>query len=377
MINTFDVIVAGVGAMGAQTCWHLARRGARVLGLDRFDIPNTLGSSHGVNRIIRLAYFEHPLYVPLLRRAYEVWRDTETRYGEQLLFVTGSLDAGPAGSDVVLGSLASCREHGLAHEHCDAAAIKARFPGYQLPNGFEAVYQPDGGFIASERAITAAATLAMSAGAVLRAHEPVVEFAPIAGGGVRVTTTRNSYEAGRLVISSGAWIGKLLPQLAALCVPERQALGWFQPKNPAHFRFGAFPVSNVKSDDGHFYQFPVWGVPGFKIGLYHHLRESGPPEALSRDVTIADEQALRAGIRRFFPEADGDLLALTTCMFTNVPDGHFIIDALPEFPEVIVASPCSGHGFKFSSVIGEVLADMATGQTPAFNLRPFALSRFA
>ncbi len=376
MASTFDVIVAGVGAMGAQTCWHLAKGGARVLGVDRFDIPNTLGSSHGVNRIIRLAYFEHPLYVPLLRRAYEVWRDTQARFGEQLLYVTGSLDAGPAGSDIVAGSLASCREHGLPHEHCNATTINSRFPGYQLPDGFEAVYQPDGGFVASERAIAAAATLAMNQGAVLRAHEPIVEFTQIAGGGVRVTTTRGSYEAGRLVISSGAWIGKLLPQLAALCVPERQVLGWFQPKQPEHFHINAFPVSNVKSDLGHFYQFPVWNVPGFKIGLYHHLRESGPPEWLSRDVATADEDALRAGIRLFFPDADGDLLALRTCMFTNAPDGHFIIDTLPSLPEVIVASPCSGHGFKFSSVIGEILADMAMGRTPSFDLSPFALTRF-
>ncbi len=204
----FRCIVAGVGAMGAQTCWHLASRGQRVLGLDRYDIPNSMGSSHGVHRIIRLAYFEHPLYVPILRRAYELWRQTEQLAGEQLLFVTGSLDIGPAGSKVVEGSLASCKLHDLPHELLDAATVNARFPGYSLPDGYAAVFQGDGGFVASERAVVAAATLAMNAGATLRAREAILGFDPLPGGGVRVRTTKDTYEAGRLVLSTGAWIGE-------------------------------------------------------------------------------------------------------------------------------------------------------------------------
>lgn len=375
--TAFDVIVVGVGAMGAATCWQLARKGKRVLGIDRFDIPNAMGSSHGVNRIIRLAYFEHPLYVPILRRAYELWRETETLAGEQLLWITGSLDAGAADSAIVLGSLESCRQHGLAHELLSAAEVSARFPGYALPNGFMAVHQPDGGFVASERAIVAAASLALSAGAVLRGQEAVRAIERVPGGGVRVETDKGRYEAGQVVVAAGAWIGALVPSLARIAVPERQALGWFQPKVPEKFALGRFPVSNLKSDIGHFYQFPVFGVPGFKIGLYHHLREQGAPEMLSRDVTAADERALRQALEAFFPDADGELLALRTCMFTNTPDEHFILDRLPDFEEVIVASPCSGHGFKFSSAIGEILATMAQGQPSPFDLSPFALSRFA
>jgi sarcosine oxidase len=376
-MKNFDVIVAGVGAMGAQTCWHLASRGQRVLGLDRYDIPNSMGSSHGVHRIIRLAYFEHPLYVPILRRAYELWRQTEQLAGEQLLFVTGSLDIGPAGSKVIEGSLASCKRHDLPHELLDAATVNTRFPGYSLPDGYAAVFQGDGGFVASERAVVAAATLAMNAGATLRAREAILGFDPLPGGGVRVRTIKDTYEAGRLVLSTGAWIGEHVPGLKATAVPERQVLGWFRPKKPEHFRLGRFPVSNIKSDEGHFYQFPVWNVPGFKIGRYHHLKEQGPADGLSREPTAADEAALRAGLQHFFPDADGDLLAMRTCMFTNTPDEHFILDTLPDFKEVVVASPCSGHGFKFSSAIGEILADVAMDRQPKFDLSPFKINRFA
>lgn len=377
ILSTYDVIVAGVGAMGAQTCWQLARRGQRVLGLDRYDIPNSMGSSHGVHRIIRLAYFEHPLYVPILRRAYALWRETEQLAGEQLLYVTGSLDIGPERSAVVEGSLASCRQHNLPHELLSNAEVNTRFPGYRLPNGFQAVHQPDGGFVASERAIIAAAGLAMDAGATIRGREAVLGFEPLPGGdGVRVRTDRGFYEAGRLVLSTGAWIGEHVAGLKPISIPERQTLGWFRPKRPEHFRLGAFPVSNLKSDVGHFYQFPVWNVPGFKIGLYHHLGEKGPADELSREPNAADEAALRKGLAAFFPDADGDVLALRTCLFTNTPDEHFIIDRLPSAPAIIVASPCSGHGFKFSSAIGEILADMAMDRSPSFDLSPFSIARF-
>lgn len=376
-VGTYDVIVAGVGAMGAATCAQLARRGKRVLGFDRYDIPNAMGSSHGVNRIIRLAYFEHPTYVPILRRAYELWRETEKLAGEQLLYVTGSFDIGVNGSEIISRSLASCELHELPHELLSADQVHSRYPGYVLPDDYVALYQKDGGFVASERAIVAAAGIALKAGAVLRAREAMLDFEPIAGGGVRVRTTRGGYEAGQLIVASGAWIGEPIPALRGLAVPERQVLGWFQPKKPELFELGKFPVSNLKSDIGHYYQFPTWHVPGFKIGLYHHLGERGPAEELPREPNQADEDALRRGLAAFFPEADGELLALRSCMFTNTPDEHFIIDRLPGHPDVIVASPCSGHGFKFSSAIGEILADLVTEDKSRFDLTLFSLNRLA
>ncbi len=240
MGQTFDVIVAGVGGMGAQTCWQLARRGKRVLGLERHALGHAMGSSHGEHRIIRMAYFENPLYVPLLRRAYQLWRTLEQEAREQLLYVTGSLDIGEAGSPVIAGSLASCREHGLSHEQLSAKDVEVRFPGIALPRSYQAVYQMDGGFVASERAILAAARLALEAGAVIRGHEPVIDIAPIAGGGVKVRTERGSYEAGSLVVAAGAWIGDLVPVLKRLAVPERQVIGWFRPKTPELYRMSRF-----------------------------------------------------------------------------------------------------------------------------------------
>jgi sarcosine oxidase len=374
--NSYDVIVVGVGGMGAAACWQLARRGQRVLGLERFDIPHAQGSSHGVTRIIRLAYYENPAYVPLLRRAYELWREASQAAGEALLITTGSLDSGPAESDVFRGSLESCGRHGLAHEVLTGRQVNARHPGYCLPEDFAAVFQPDGGFVLSERAIVAHATMAMAAGAEIHAREQVLDWSPIAGGGVRVATTRGSYEAGRLVLSPGAWIGDLVPALKPIAVPERQVLGWFQPAHPERFMPDAFPVLNLLVEEGRYYLLPIHGVPGLKIGLYHHLEERGHPDRLSREVTDADEQVLRRCIARYFPDADGPLMTLKSCLFTNTPDEHFIIDTLPDHPEVVVVSPCSGHGYKFASVVGEIVADLATTGTSRFALRMFSLARF-
>lgn len=369
-----DVIVAGVGGMGAAACWHLARRGVRVLGLERFDIPHAMGSSHGVNRIIRLAYFEHPAYVPFVRRAYDLWREAELAGGEPLLFTTGGIDAGPSDGRVIEGSLAACRQHGLPHELLDARELRARFPGWTLPVDHVAVFQPDGGFIACERAVVAHTNLAISAGADIRTREALTGWRVTGAGTVEVTTSRGRYEAGRLVLSTGAWIADHVPSLNGKAVAERQVLGWFRPRRPEHFALGRFPVGLVDAKPL-IYVFPEWGVPGFKIGVYHHLGERGPADDLSREATPRDEEFLRRSLRAYFPEADGELLGMQGCLFTNTPDEHFVIDSLPDAPQVVVASPCSGHGFKFAPAVGEALADLVTGAPSKVDLRLFRLGR--
>ncbi|MBV8092235.1 MAG: N-methyl-L-tryptophan oxidase [Acetobacteraceae bacterium] len=371
---TYDVIVAGLGGMGSAAAFHLARRGARVLGLERFDIGHSLGSSHGLTRIIRLAYHEGAHYVPLLRRAYENWREAERLFGERLLFVTGSIDAGPEGSRVVQGALRSCVAHDLPHEVLDPGELARRFPGYALPAGFQAVYQPDGGFVASERAIIAHITLAQAAGAELHARERVLGWEPV-GEGVRVRTERASYAARRLIFAAGAWVGQFVPALAGQAVPERQVLGWFQPAEPALFEPPRFPVFNLIGADGHWYGTPVWGMPGVKIGRYHHRHQTIDPDDRVRGCDAEDEAVLRTCLRRYFPKADGPVLRLAACIFTNLPDGHFVIDRLPGLPQVVVASPCSGHGYKFCSVVGEILTDLALQGGSRFDLEPFRLER--
>ena len=359
----YDVIVVGLGGMGSAAAYHLAKRGVRVLGLERYDIPHEMGSSHGLTRIIRKAYWEHPDYVPLITRAFELWDETQAAAGEPLLIQTGSLDIGPAGSSVFEGSRRSCELYGLEHQVLNGTELSRRFPGYQYPADTQAVLQPDGGFLLPERCIVAHATLAMRHGATLQAQERVLGWEAMSWG-VRVTTDRGVYDAGRLILSTGAWISEFVPQLRGLAVPERQVIGWFAPKTPELFTPQAFPVFNAVTDGVTYYGFPMYGVPGFKLGRYRHLREVVNPDDMDRMPNRADEALLLDYTQKHFPQAAGTTLMLKVCLFTNTPDEHFVIDTLPGHPEVIFASPCSGHGFKFSAVVGEILADLATkGET--------------
>ncbi|MCS7246577.1 MAG: N-methyl-L-tryptophan oxidase [Thermomicrobium sp.] len=372
----YDVIVAGLGASGSSTLYHLATRGCRVLGLDRHGIPNEASSYHGVTRIIRLCYYESPVYVPLLQRAYENWRALEHACGRHLLHITGSIDAGPTDGWVFPGSLRSCQEHGLEHEVLTAASLQHRFPGYRLPDDMMAVLQPQGGFLVAEQCVVSYVEQALQRGAEVRGCERVVEWMPHASG-ITVRTDRATYEAEQLIVTSGAWIADLLPLLRPYVQTERQVLGWFQPARPALFLPDRFPVFNMETRDGRYYGTPVFGVPGFKVGRYHHLGQVDHPDQIDRGVYAEDEEVLRFFIREHFPDADGPVLSMKVCIFTNTPDGHFIIGRYPEAEPIIFASPCSGHGFKFASVIGEILADLATGgDTRKWPLDFFGLERF-
>ena len=239
------------------------------------------------------------------------------------------------------------------------------------------VYQADAGFVLSERAIAAYAMAAIDDGAEIHGYETVIDWEP-EGDGVVVRTDRGEYLARRLVLSAGAWMGRLAAPLRSLAVPERQVVLWTQPLRPEWFRVGAFPVFILDDDGTEWYGFPSYGIPGVKIGRYHHRDEVIDPDRLDRAAIDAeDERLLRDGIERYLPAANGPLLSAKVCIFTNTPDEHFIIDRYPGLPQVILASPCSGHGFKFASAIGEVLADLAMDREPAFDLSMFRLERFA
>lgn len=358
-IGHYDVIVIGVGGMGSATVYELARRGKKVLGLEQFDIPHNMGSSHGITRIIRMAYFEDPSYIPLLRRAYELWDSLERESGKTLFIRTGGLDAGAADSVVFKGSLYSCQVHDLPHEILGGAEINRRFPGYQLPPEMQAVFQPDAGCLLPEQCIMAFVWAAQAQGATIHGREPALAWSA-EGDGVRVRTGRGTYTADKLVISAGAWAGKLIPRLATLAVPERQVLIWMQTRRPDLFTPARFPVFIVEDDEGIYYGFPEYGIPGFKFGLYNHLKEVVDPDTVDRDrMTARDEAVLRHAAERYFPEGTGPTLSLKMCMFTNTPDEHFILDLHPDYPQVAIAAGFSGHGFKFCSVVGEIMADLA------------------
>ncbi len=369
--------------MGSAVVYELARRGKRVLGIDRFDVPNVMGSSHGVTRIIRLAYCENPSYVPLLRRAYELWRELESVTGEEVLQITGSIDAGPPGSVTFEGARRACEEHDIPHEILTSRELSRRFPGYRLPADTMALFQRQGGFLLSERCILNYVGAAHHYGAEVRAREPVLEWVPL-GDGVRVGTDHATYEADSLVISAGAWASALVPELKRLALPERQAVAWFEPLRREHFTAERFPVFNVFVSEGRFYGFPTVGPPrdskdkevGFKIGCYHHLKEQIDPDHFDRDPNENDAALLREATARYFPHAAGPISSMKTCIFTNSPDEHFIIDLHPQYPQVSVAAGFSGHGFKFCSVVGEIMADLATRRETRHDVEWFRLSRF-
>jgi sarcosine oxidase len=374
-METYDAIVIGLGGMGSATLYQLACRGQKVLGLERYNIPHDMGSSHGITRIIRLAYYEDPSYVPLLKRSFELWRELESIASEQLLVITGSIDAAPEGNAVFQGSVASCKLHQLRHEILSATELNGRFPGYCLPAESKAVFQPDGGFLLSERCVVAYVAAALSRAAAVHGQEQVLSWESTPQG-LEVHTDRSVYRAAKLIITAGAWHSKMVPELTGLAVPERQVLGWFQPRRPDLFEPENFPVFNLVVDEGRYYGFPVYGIPGFKIGKYHHLEEVCDPDQMNRGATRADEDILRACTDRYFPDASGPVLSLKSCLFTNSPDEHFIIDRLPSDPRVIVAAGFSGHGFKFCSVIGEIMADLAMKGQTTHDLSLFRINRF-
>jgi sarcosine oxidase len=369
----YDVVVVGVGGMGSAALYHLARRGRRVLGIERFEIPNELGSSHGLTRIIRQAYFEHPSYVPLVRRAYALWRELEVEAGERLLWITGAVEGGPR---IFEGAVRSSVEHGLEFEELDGAEVGRRFPAFRLPPDLRVVYQRDGGFLLPERCILAHIAGARARGAEVRTGERVLEWT--AGeNGIRVRTDRSQVEADRLVVAAGAYSQDVARLAPGMVVAQRQVLGWLEPLRPEHFAAERFPVFNLALDEGHVYGFPIHGVPGFKIGFYDHDGVKGDPDEIPRELTPEDEPPLRRFAERYFPDGAGPALDLKACLFELSPDEHFLVDRHPETELAVVAAGFSGHGFKFCSVMGEILADLALDGETLHDIGFLRLDRFS
>jgi sarcosine oxidase len=371
-MERYDAVVVGVGGMGSAALYHLTRRGKRVLGIERFEIPNDRGSSHGVTRIIRKAYFEHPSYVPLVLRAYELWRELEAEAGEQLLFVTGAVEGGPR---IFEGAVRSSVEHGLEYEELDGAEVARRFPAYRLPEELQLVYQRDGGFVVPERCILAHVAGARARGGEVRMGDRVLDWS--AGeNGVRVRTNRGEVEAGRLVLTAGAYSQEVARLAPGMVVAQRQVLAWLEPKRPELFTADRFPVFNVALEEGHLYGFPVHGVPGFKLGYYDYEGLRGDPDSIPRKTGPEDEAAVRVFAERYFPDGAGPTLDLKACLFELSPDEHFLIDRHPETELAVLGAGFSGHGFKFCSVVGEILADLALDGETRHDIGFLALSRF-
>ena len=375
MPDRYDVIVVGLGAMGSATLHQLAHRGLRVLGLEQFTPGHANGSSHGKSRIIREAYFEDPRYVPLVQRAYECWRALEAESGVTVFRQTGGLMLGAAESEVVAGALLSARLHNLSHELVTAEEVRRRFPAFRPRANDVGVIEPRAGMLAPERAIVAFVSVAKRHGADVRSEEPMLSWRAVADG-VEVTTAHATFSAATLVLSVGAWTGKALRELGVPFAPQRNVLYWFAPAaNASHFSPGKFPIFLQDLDRGYtMYGFPDTG-DGVKVAL-HHFGENVDPDMLRRTVSETEIAFMRSLLADWMPDANGALRDAAACMYTNVPDNHFVLDRHPSHRNVIVASPCSGHGFKFASVLGEVLADLAMDVIPAFDTSLFSLARF-
>jgi sarcosine oxidase len=364
----YDVIVVGLGGMGSAAAYHLARRGQRVLGLERFEPVHHHGSSHGGSRIIRQSYFEDPAYVPLLLRAYELWDRLTQDSGREIITLTGGLFLGRPDSVTVAGSLRAARQWSLPHEVLDAAEIRARFPTFNPRDDEVGLFEAKGGFVRPEATVAAHLGLAQRHGADLRYQTPVLRWEAQPGAGVRVWTQDGAYTADRLVVCPGAWAPDVLADLDIPFRVERQVMYWFQPDSGiAPFLPDRHPIY-IHEDAGgtQVYGFPaIDGVDGGAKAAFFRRGRRCTAETIDREVHPDEVQTMRAHLNAVLPSLPGRFLRATPCLYTNTPDEHFVIGIHPRHPEVTVACGFSGHGFKFVPVVGEVLADLVTtGATP-------------
>lgn len=370
----FDAIVVGLGAMGSAACRALAERGLRVLGLEQFDIAHDCGSSHGRSRVFRKAYFEDPRYVPLLHRAHDLWRELEAAAGRPLLNLHGCLNLGPADHACIQGARQSAEAHELDHEVLDAHELRRRWPVFVPNEGDIGIHEPDGGSLVPEECIQLQVDLARRAGAVIRTRAPVRQWSA-SGKAVHVQTSGGRYEAEVLVITAGAWLSKLAADLGLPLRVERQVQLWFDPQQRDPFTVERMPVFIHFVSDRAFYGIPMRAEEGMKVSR-HHGGAFVDPDTIERGVTAADEADVRSYLAAHLPSADGPLTDSEVCMYTNTPDDHFIIDRHPQHKNVLLAGGFSGHGFKFSPLVGRILADLAVDGKTREPIEPFSVKRF-
>ena len=375
MSEMFDVVVLGLGVMGASAVHQLAGRGVRVLGLDANQRGHVLGSSHGRSRIIREAYYEAVEYVPLVQRAFTQWRELEQETGLELLLMTGCLNIGEPGTHVVDGVIASAMRHGLLSEVLHADALRDRFPAFALPESHVGVFQPNAGVLNADVCVGALLDAAVARGATTRHGEMVSAWDPD-GEGVIVRTPRGAIRASRLVITAGPWSASVLSGLGLPLQAVRQYVVHFEPRDPERFSPPGFPAFIWDVAEGEVYGIPYLAGSGFKVGG-HDPGEPCTPETARRHVTVDEIESVRTIFERCLPGSATTLLMTATCLYTVTPDRHFIIDRHPEHPQVSYAAGFSGHGFKFGPAIGEVLSNLALDGSTRHDIAFLGAKRFA
>lgn len=364
-MHSFDTIVVGSGGMGSAAACHLARRGARVLALDQFPLAHDRGSSHGQTRLIRLAYYEHPDYVPLLLRARELWRDLEAGTGRRLLVESGLLTAGPPAGAVVAGTLASARTHSLPVESLTAREALVRWPALRMPDDWQAVFEARAGHLAVEDCVRAHAEGAVRAGATMR-HGVTVHDWRIENGRAVVRTDSGDFAADRLVLCPGPWAGGLLRLPRPPLVVLRKSLFWYAPPDAAAspYSAGRLPCFAFDTPAGFFYGFPAVDGRGLKVAEHTGGRPVAAADDVDRRIDPVEQCRIEGWLGDHLPGVGTSLADHAVCLYTMTPDHHFLLGPHPDHPQVVLAAGFSGHGFKFASVVGEILADLATtGQT--------------
>ncbi|MEQ8791529.1 MAG: N-methyl-L-tryptophan oxidase [Pirellulaceae bacterium] len=362
-MNSYDAIVIGLGGVGGAAAMHLARRGAHVLGIERFSLGHDRGSSHGQTRIIRQAYFEHPDYVPLLRRAYALWEELESHCGEQLYWEAGLLEVGPADGVVVPGVRESARRYTLPVDEFSPAEAMRQFPAFVIPDDCVAMFERRAGLLHVERCVLAHADEARKLGADLHAGESVLRWSADKGG-VVVETDVATYGAAKLVVAGGAWSSQLLSDLRVPLRVVRKHLHWHANDDPRYRLDGGCPTFFYETRQGYFYGFPQLDERGVKLAEHSGGEEAADPLGVNRDEDPRDVERVGDFLRAHLPGVSAQRTGHAVCMYTLTADEHFLVDRHPEHPQVVFAAGLSGHGFKFTGVLGEILADLAlAGET--------------
>jgi sarcosine oxidase len=362
----FDVIVVGVGSMGSATCYYLAKQGVKVLGLEQFDIPHELGSHGGQSRIIRKAYFEHPDYVPLLERAYQNWRELEAHTGASIYTKTGLLYFGKPDHPLMTGMHLSADKYHIKVDSLSNEEVKKKHPQFNIPDGFEKMIEPDAGFVTPERAILLYTQMALQQGAIIKTKEKLSTWKKSAEG-IEINTSSGTYTAKKIIFTAGPWTSKLIPGLADQLKVTRQMIAWVKPRNWKLFELGKMACWTIADDvkPGIFYGFPILPVEKFggPIGLklaYHYHGPISDPDTINRMPTAEDESILTYVLNKYMPDSYESTHVIKSCMYTNTPDENFILDFVPGYDQdVLIAAGFSGHGFKFASVVGEIMSDLA------------------
>jgi sarcosine oxidase len=371
----YPIIVVGLGATGSAALLALARRGIKALGIDRWKPPHANGSTHGRSRIIRQSYYESPVYVPLVKRAWDLWQELAKESGKPLLRKTGALMLGPADGELISGARQSAVLHALPHEILTTSAIRKRFPQFTVPDATVGLFEENGGALDPEGCVTASLEQASRRGALLALDAEVTGWKE-EGDGIVVTTSKGRALGAHLILAAGAWMPRLLQDSSLPLSVERQVLWWFEPKKNAwRFRSKHCPVFLWEWDYGRI----IYGIPdddaGFKVAIHHEGRIVDP-DKVDRVAQVNEALFLRRLLDGHIPDANGSLKEGAVCLYTNTPDEDFIIGPHPTSSRVTIASPCSGHGFKFASAVGEVLAELVTTGQPTLDISAFSPRRF-